>query len=477
MATSRRANTSGELDVLYAGVVAQSDLVRSGQLSSRELTELVLERIARVGPCLNATTVVMAEQALDEAERRDVARAAGQDLPLLGVPIAIKDELDIAGQVTTFGGSANITPATADAELVRRLRAAGAVIVAKTAMPEFGQWPFTESSTNGYTRNPWDTTRTTGGSSGGSAAAVAAGLVSAATGGDGGGSIRGPSACCGTFGLKPQRGRLSTAPETHLWHALGVVGVITRRVADAALLYDVARGNLATDRFRAEEPRTSFVEAARTPPGRLRIAVSTRGTTRGVKLVAEQARALQETAKALRELGHEVHDEDPDYPDATMAFMPQYFAGVAHEARLVERPDLLERRTKQMLALARLLPSRSLDWSIRRGERIGARVNQIFDNHELLITPAIPEVPRSIGALDGKGAIGALLASIPYSSYLGIWNLCGNPAASVPAGFTAERLPLAVQLVGRPHDEPTILQVAAQLEQARPWAGDRPPVE
>jgi amidase len=179
--------------------------------------------------------------------------------------VAIKEELDVAGTVTTFGGKANSSPAAADAEPVRRLRAAGAVVVGKTTMPEFGAFPYTESAARGITRNPWDPTRTPGGSSGGSAVAVATGMVPVALGGDGGGSIRIPAACCGIFGLKPQRGRVSNAPHEHLWWALGTVGPLSRSVRDSALVYDVLRGNLDTDLYRAGDA-PSFVEAAAREP-------------------------------------------------------------------------------------------------------------------------------------------------------------------------------------------------------------------
>ncbi|NUS51237.1 MAG: amidase, partial [Nocardioidaceae bacterium] len=192
-------------DLAWAGVAGQAAAVARGEVSSRDLVAATLVRIHRYDGRLNAFTVVLDEQALAEAAVRDGQR--GDRGPLHGVPVAIKEEIDVAGQVTTFGGRANSRPATQDAEVVRRLREAGAVVVGKTNMPEFGQFPFTESVAHGLTRNPWNTSRTPGGSSGGSAAAVAGGLVPFAMGGDGGGSIRIPAACCGLFGLKPQRGR------------------------------------------------------------------------------------------------------------------------------------------------------------------------------------------------------------------------------------------------------------------------------
>jgi len=462
-------------ELAFAGIARQAELVRGGEVSSRELTEALLERIGRLDPELNAFRVVMGEEALAEAEASDAA-PEGDRGPLHGVPVAIKDENDVAGQVTMFGGSAMTTPAAEDGAATRRLREAGAVIIGKTHLSEFGQWPFTESQTFGYTRNPWDPSRTPGGSSGGSGAAVAAGMVGAALGGDGGGSIRIPSACCGLFGLKPQRGRVSMAPMDALWGALGVIGPLTRRVADSALFYDVVRGPEPGDRFQVPEPEMTFAEAARTEPGRLRIAVSTKPTARGVPLDAEQRAALEATADALRGLGHEVGEADPEYPDPTAAFIPQFMGGVRAEARLVDHPDRLERRTKRTLAIGRLFPDPVVEWAIRRGDVLSGRVNRFFESWDLLLTPTICEPPRPVGALDGVGFFGAAFRAQPYVAYCAIWNLLGNPAASIPAGTSTGGLPLAVQLVGPPNGEPPIIQIAAQLERELGWPDRRPPV-
>ncbi|MFG2483817.1 amidase [Streptomyces virginiae] len=467
----RREQDEDEAELMFQGVARQAELVRTGKTTSRALVEAALRRIGRTDPVLGAFRVVLAEQALAEADARDAAEATG---PLHGVPIAVKDELDVAGQVTTFGGSANRTPVAADSEAVRRLRAAGAVVIGKTTMPEFGQWPFTESAAHGHTRNPWDTTRTPGGSSGGSAAAVAAGLIGAALGGDGGGSIRIPAACCGLFGLKPQRGRVSTAPNAHLWYALGTVGPLTRGVGDAALLYDVLAGTTPTDRWSARPATTGWVQALETPPGRLRIGYSVKPAVPGVRPHPEHVGAVLESVRALRELGHDVREVDPRYPDATAPFAAQFCGGVRAEADAVERPDLLERRTRRTLALARLVPESAVERGIRAGERLAERADRMFTTMDLLLTPVVAERPRPVGALDGAGLLTALARSRPMVAYTALWNVTGHPAASVPAGLGEDGLPLAVQLVGRRDDEVTLLRVAAQLEEVRPWAQRRP---
>ena len=464
-------------DLLFAGVERLAAATTSGDVSARELTEACLARIDAANGRLNAFTNVMRDKALAEADARDRSRADGRELgPLHGVPVAVKEELDVAGEVTTFGGRANVSPASRDAESVRRLREAGAVVVGKTAMPEFGQWPFTESAANGITRNPWDTDRSTGGSSGGTAAAVASGMVPFGLGGDGGGSIRIPSACCGLYGLKPQRGRVSSDPNDHLWWALGTTGPLTRSVMDSAIVYDVIRGTLPGERFSADEPYSSFVDAVRAPFEPLRIAWSTKPVTLGVRPDPENVAAVKATVELLASLGHRVVEVDPGYPDPTAAFVPQFFGGVRAEADLVEHPGRLERRTRETLRLGRWVRPAVVEWALRQGEKVAEKTNRIFDAYDLLLTPVIAPRPPEVGALDGVGTVGAALRSMPMIAYTALWNVTGNPAASVPAGFGSDGLPLAVQLVGRPGDEPTILTVSAQLEKARPWADTRPVV-
>ncbi|MFP5253209.1 MAG: amidase [Actinomycetes bacterium] len=462
-------------DIFFAGVGGQAAAIGSGELSSRELVTATLERIQRYDGRLNAFTQVLAEEAIAEAGERDAVPARDRG-PLHGVPVAIKEELDVAGAVTTFGGRANVTPATADSEVVRRLRAAGAVVVGKTNMPEFGQVPMTDSGAHGATRNPWDLTRSPGGSSGGTAAAVAAGLVPFGMGGDGGGSIRIPSAACGLFGLKPQRGRVTSAPHPHLWWALGTAGPLTRSVLDSALVYDVVRGSTPVDRWRAGEPRCSFVEAATSDPGRLRVGFSTKPATRGITPDPEHVQAVIDVADTLARLGHHVEEVDPRYPDTTTAFVPQYFAGIRSEVELVERPELLERRTRETARLGAWVRPSVVEWAMRQGEKVSAKANRVFDAVDLLLTPTVPHRPLPAGAVAGLGTLRSSLKALPVVAYAAIWNVAGNPAASVPVGFARDGLPLAVQLVGRRDDEPTILSVAAQLERELPWAEKRPPL-
>lgn len=454
---------------MQAGVAETVRRTTAGEVTAREAVDQALARIAALDPDLNAFSRVLADQARAEAAARDESLAAGgAPGPLHGVPIAIKEEVDVAGTVTTFGGEANQTPVAADAEIVRRLREAGAVIVGKTTMPEFGAFPFTESASRGITRNPWDRSRTPGGSSGGTAVAVAAGMVPVGIGGDGGGSIRIPSASCGLFGLKPQRGRVSTAPHPHLWWALGTAGPLTRTVLDSALVYDVIRGNVEGDLYRAGGS-DSFVEAAGREPGRLRIGWTTKPVTLGVRPDPVHVRAVQEAAGLLADLGHDVREVDPQYPDPTTAFVPQFFAGIRSEADQVEHFERLERRTRETYRLGSWVTPRVRDWALRETEKVSQKANRVFETVDVLLTPTIAHRPPRVGRLDGVGTVRASLRAMPAIAYAALWNVAGNPAASVPCGTGPDGLPVAVQLVGRTDDEATLFSLSAQVEAARPW--------
>jgi amidase len=468
------------IDLAYAGIARQAQLIAGGEISSRELVDLYLQRIERFDPELNAFRAVLGERARLEADQADARRGAGGDAgarPLLGVPIAVKDDIDVAGELTSYGTSAQDEPKRADAEVVRRLREAGAVIIGKTNVPELTLWPFTETATFGTTRNPWEPQHAPGGSSGGSAAAVAAGLVGAALGSDGAGSIRIPAAWCGLFGLKPQRGRVSMAPRPRGWHGLSVNGVLTRSVADSALFYDVASGAIDVDADHAPAPVIPFASAAATPPGPLKIAYSTRVPLGVVSsLDADARRALEETVATLRSLGHEVSERDPDYgADTIPAVLVRYLRGAHDDAGALAHPERLERRTRAMARLGGLIPKALLERSLAGEAALTRRLNAVLEDNHVLLTPATAKPPPRIGQLQGRGALWTLNAVAGWVPYNGVWNVTGQPAASVPAGFGADGLPRAVQLVGRPNDEATLLSLAGQLEAARPWAQRRPP--
>jgi amidase len=465
------------LDLAYAGISTQANLIVRGEVSSRELVELCLERIERHNPKLNAFRVVFAERALLEAEQADARRKAGEERALLGVPIAVKDDVDVAGELTALGTNAHGgQPAATDSEVVRRLREAGAIVIGKTNVPELCIWPFTETPTFGATRNPWDLQRAPGGSSGGSAAAVAAGLVGAAHGSDGAGSIRIPSAWCGLFGCKPQRGRVSMAPRPESWFGMSVNGALTRTVADTALFLDVAAGSTAVDRDRPDPPAQPYLEQARKSPGRLRIAYSTRIPPLLVaRLEDDCRRALEQTVELLRSLGHELVEQDPDYGyDTGPLVLTRYLRGIHEEAHSMPHPERLARRTRGMARLGALVPPALVERSRVAEQGLRERVNQVLERHDVLLTPTTAQPPSRIGQYDGRGGLytlNAVIARVPYNAP---WNFTGQPAASVPAGFGADGLPRGVQVVGRPGGEGTLLSLAAQIEAERPWATHRP---
>jgi amidase len=471
------APVAGNDEIAFAGAARQAAMVRAGEVSPTELVRLHLERIERVDPQLNSFRVVLAERAMLEAEQAEARLKGGDERPLLGVPIALKDSVDLAGELTTHGTDGFPDPAPADSEMVRRLREAGAVVVGKTLLPELAICGFTESATWGVSRNPWDPQRTPGGSSGGSAAAVAAGLVPIASASDGAGSIRIPAACCGLFGLKPQRGRISLAPELENWNGLSVNGCLSRSVIDTALWLDVVSGGSAEAGAPAP-PERPFVESAKTPPGKLRIAYST-APPRAVAppTVSDEVEAVvAETAGMLRSLGHETVQQDPEWGNLGNNSVPRYLRGITEDLAEVPRPERLERRTHGMARLGHLIPDRVFEQARRGRDVDAARVNAIFASHDVLMTPVMGGTALPVRRWEGRGAIWTLLGMSRFYPYCIPWNHLGNPSMSVPAGFAADGMPLSVQIIGRPGDEATLLSLAAQLEAERPWADKRPPI-
>jgi amidase len=461
-------------ELAFAGAARLAELVRAGEVKPRELVELCLERIGRLDPDLNAFRVVLGEKALDEA-RRLGRRKPDETKPLFGVPIAVKDSDEVAGEITTFGTDAFTDPEDEDCEMVRRLRAAGAIVIGKTHLPELAICGFTESATWGVTRNPWNPQRTTGGSSGGSAAAVAAGMVPIATASDGGGSIRIPAASCGLFGLKPQRGRVPLAPALEHWYGLSVRGCESRNVLDTALFLDVTSGGSA-EPGAPSPPDRPFVDYAKAPPGRLRIAHSTVAPRLvAPAIVSDEVKgAVAETAELLRSLGHEVAPRDPELGAVGDHFTPRYLRGIKHDADRVPHPERLERRTRGFARLGGLVPVGVLERARAAEVRDGELVNALFEDFDVLVMPVMGGTALPVRRWEGRGALWTLIGMSRFYSHCGIWNHLGNPAAAVPAGFGADGMPLSVQLVGRPGGEGTLISLAAQLEAERPWADARP---
>ncbi len=444
-------------ELAFAGVARQAELIRDGEVSSRELVELYLERIERLDPQLNAFRTVMAERALVDAQQADGRRGAGDDRPLLGVPLAVKDVEDVTGEITRWGTDAFSTPAAQDSELVRRLRSAGAVIIGKTNLPELAIIGDTEGPAFGVTRNPWNTDRSVGGSSGGSAAAVAAGLCAAATASDGMGSIRIPASNCGVVGLKPTRDRI---PLKGHWYGLSVAGFETRSVRDTALLLSVAAAD------------DSLLDAVERAPERLRAAVSTKPFF-PTRIHPDVRRAVEQTGDRLRELGHEVEPDDPPYPPLSPS-VARFFAGVAQDAGRVELPDRLQRRTKGWARLGNAIPRPVLDWALREDDT--ARMRPFFERHDVLVTPVASRPAVPAGEWEGLGAARTFLGLAQVYSFTGEWNLTGQPAISVPVGMSDDDLPIGAMIVGRHGEEATLIALAAQLEAELRWTDRRPPL-
>jgi amidase len=457
-------------DLAYAGAAEQARLLAAGTVTAPALLDVYLDRIARLDPELRSYRVVLTASARREAAAAQDRLNAGERLLLLGVPIAIKDDVDVAGEVTTYGTSAHGPARTQDAEVVRRLRAAGAVIVGKTSVPEMMIWPFTETLTFGATRNPWNTEFAPGGSSGGSGAAMAAGLAALALGSDGMGSIRIPSTWGGLFGIKPQRDRVPLAPHDGAWCGLSVNGPLARTVEDAALFLDVT----ATD-----APDGGFVAAAARAPGRLRIALSTKvPPPLAARIGKAQRAAVAEAGALLRELGHDVVERDPDYPPSAMygQALPRYFRGVHDDVDALPRPERLDRRTRVFARIGGLVSERRVAAMSTAEADVTARVTAIFDDVDVLITPGTATGPSRVGAHQRRGAISTLALVAARVPFQAMFNVTGQPAAVVPWGLDGNGIPTSIQIIGRPFDEATLLSLGTQIEAARPWAHRRPPV-
>jgi amidase len=469
--------SQGGDDIAFAGLARQAAMVRAGEVSPTELVGQSLERIDRLDPELNSFRKVFADKAMLEAEQAEARRSAGDDRPLLGVPIAIKDEIDVAGEINTHGTDAFETPAKADSEVVRRLRNAGAIIVGLTLLPELAICGFTESATYGVTRNPWNRQRTPGGSSGGSGAAVAAGLVPIASAGDGAGSIRIPAACNGLFGLKASRGRVSLAPNLEGWRGMAVEGCVSRSVIDTALWLDVVSGG-STEPEAPPPPAKPFVESVKDSPGRLRVAWSTL-PPRAIApptVTDEVKGAVAEAAEMLAKLGHDVSPRDPDWGRIGDTLTARFLKGVAETVEEVPLPERLERRTRGFGRLGSLLPESLYEKAMANRPAEIARVNAIFKDFDVLVMPVMGGTALPVRRWQGRGALWTVLGMSRFYPYCVPWNHLGNPAMSIPFGLGADGMPLAIQIIGRPESEPLLISLAAQIEAERPWADLRPPV-
>jgi amidase len=459
-------------ELAFAPALELAARVRARDVSPVELAQLYLDRIEQLDPHLNSYVTVDTEAAL-------VAAHEPRDGPFAGVPIPIKDLSETAGLRTTYSTKARADNVPSfDSAVVRRIREAGFVILGKTNTPELGTIAMTESELNGACRNPWDTALTPGGSSGGAAAATAAGLCPVAHGSDGGGSIRIPASCCGLFGLKPSRGRVSPAPYGSGSLGLGTSAPIARTVRDAAALLDVMRGYEPGDFFVAPEPDRPFLAECELEPGRLRIAVTTEPPTQ-VPVDPVCAAAAHDAGDLLAELGHDVRETTPPWRSDEMIvqFTRVWQSGPATAG--IEDLSQLEPINRMLAEGAYATPSPDMTLAVLGLQQLVRRVVAFWNDVDVVVTPTLALPPVPIGWTweeTGGDPRRAFARQSLFTPFTPLVNVTGQPAASVPLHWTDGGLPVGVQLIGRPFAEATLLRLAAQLEQARPWAERRPAV-
>jgi aspartyl-tRNA(Asn)/glutamyl-tRNA(Gln) amidotransferase subunit A len=453
-------------------------LIRRKKVSPVEVVDAVLERIAALNPRLNAYCTVTADGARKAARaaERALTRRSATLGPLHGVPFSVKDLVVTRGVRTTFG-----TPLyrdnvpTEDAPMVSRLTAAGAIMIGKTNTPTLGWIGATHNLLFGATRNPWDTETTPGGSSGGASAAVAAGMGSLAVGTDGGGSIRIPASFAGIFGHKPSFGRIPVVPWSAAW-SLSHIGPMTRTVADAALVMNVCAGPDERDPHSLPSERVDYVKALKGDLGGLRIAWS---TTLGFAdaVHPEVAATCARATKAFREAGARVEEVRADWPSPRDAWHTIFCGGIA--TRLAPYRERREDIEPGLLDLVdwylKQPPTAYVDaWFARLAWWQHPRA--LFEKYDLLLTPTVACPPFAVG-LDNPSEIdGTPVPAYAWTPFTFPFNLTGQPAASVPCGFTTRGLPIGLQIVGRRFDDVSVLRASAAFERARPWAAARPPI-
>ncbi|HEV2819474.1 MAG TPA: amidase [Solirubrobacteraceae bacterium] len=470
-------------DLLFRPAHELADLVRGGEVSARELVDASLARIETLDGRVNAFVHVDARGARAAAD----AIGAGDRRPYAGVPVAIKNNRAVAGFPLTLGSEfSGDLIAGHDHNVTRRLRAAGLVIVGSTTLPEWGILPVSESRRLGPTRNPWDLTRTPGGSSGGSGAAVAAGMVPLAHGNDGGGSTRIPAACCGLVGLKPQRGRISPAPDAGE-QFLAQDGMLTRTVAETAALLDLLAGPEVGDASWAPPPTEPFAVQAGREPGGLRIAMTWSPPLEGATADPVCVQAVHDAAALLGSLGHEVVEADPPWtrPGLLDLFTAAFGPAVATQIGALERVNARPATAQDMEPLSWALweGAKATDCITQRLavlelQSYARRVVAWCTDYDAVLTPALAEAPVQIGTIDACSAdpMGDFARSGRFTPYTAVSNVTGSPAISLPLYQREDCLPLAVQLVGQPAGEGALLALAAQLEAAHPWAARRAPL-
>ena len=459
--------------------LAQAAAISRGELTSVELTEHYLDRAERIGDTVGAFARITPDLALElaaAADRKVAATGGGGLSPLHGVVCPVKDLENVAGVPTGFGTRLASAPATQDDNVVAAMRAAGLVFTGKTSTPEFGLPCYTEPDGAPAARTPWDLRCSAAGSSGGAAAAVAAGLAPVAQGSDGGGSIRLPAGVCGLVGIKPTRGRVSNGPVSDGVGDLVSIGPLARTVADAAAMLDIMAVPFVGDPFRAQDPTTTFLAAAHTRPGQLRVGVFTEPMVGVTPPTAEVVTAVHDTAELLSALGHRVEEVPAPF---TPADVPHF--EVVWAAAVAGIPLPADSET-QLSPLSRWLRGRGLAYTagdlaaavnlMRRAARRGLLATAHYD---VLVAPTAAAGPFPVGSMrDDADPARDFDAQKQWASYTAACNVSGQPAINVPLHWTAGGIPIGVQLIGRPNSESTLIALSAQLEEAQPWQHRRP---
>ena len=458
----------------------QAAAIRAGDLSPVDLVTHYLERIERLDPALGAFVTVTADRALDQARAaaHQIKSGTRELPPLLGVPTAIKDLTSTAGVPTAFGSRAYAgnVPDT-DAHSVTLLRAAGTISLGKTNTPEFGSVCYTDNDITGPARSPWDQRCNAGGSSGGAAAAVAAGLLPVAHGSDGGGSIRIPASVCGLVGLKPSRGRISSGPLGADAPGLAIQGPIARTVRDAAAMLDALARPMPGDPYWAPSlpPGETFLAYAGRSPGRLRIGRYT-ATANGTVPDPVCVAAWEDVSALLDSLGHEVEDIGLPFPAETARCFNSIWGVKALDHALTqEQEELLRPVTRAWREYGRTISSAEYSAAVNAMQLAGRKAVVATADYDAVLTPTLGLPPQPVEFFAETGDVLAnLRRQGSFTPYTATANLTGQPAISLPLRWTADGVPIGVQLVGRPAGEGPLIALAAQLEQARPWAGRKP---
>jgi amidase len=467
-------------ELAFTPAVELAAMVRNKKVSPVELVELYLERIDKFDPQLNSYVTVTADLALEEAKAKAAAVAAGtEDLPPFhGVPISIKDLFETKGVRSTFSckALADYVP-DGDDNVVQNIKAEGFVMLGKSNASEFGTVPVTESELNGICHNPWDLDRTPGGSSGGAAAGLAAGLAPCAHGSDGGGSVRIPASCCGLVGIKPSRGRISSGPRLgETWHGFSTSGPIARTVRDAAALLDAMEGYQVGDPYTAPPHHRPFFDEAGEDPGKLRIGFTFTNPNE-IEVDAECKAAVEHTAKVFESLGHSVEEAAPEWVDQSLA--PTFIQLISTGTAVLDflPKDQLEPLNRMLIENAHQISSVQHIQALTQMHQWTRKVVAWWNDYHVLLTPTLSMPPVPVGWIfEEDDPFSALVRSGMFIPFTPAANVTGQPAASVPMHWSEQGLPIGVQLIGAPYDEWRLIRLAAQLEEAQPWADKRPPL-